>query len=114
MQVRASEWWLRPFLGVLDDNPQSGGGLQWAQASWFTGGRKMERTGVVRRDARAWNPGEFGLTVTLSENSALSLGGDLGTETHRVFKRAKEVMSDLRVRTDMAGVGVGWGWGQCF
>lgn len=45
--------------------------------------------------------------MTLSQNSALSLGGDLGTETHRVFKRAKEVMSDLRVRTDMAGVGVG-------
>ena len=52
--------------------------------------------------------------MTLSQNSALSLGGDLGTETHKVFKQAKEVMSDLRVRTDMAGVGGGWGWGQCF
>lgn len=47
--------------------------------------------------------------MILSQNSALSPVGDLGTETHRVFKQAKEVMSDLRVRIDMAG---GWGGGD--
>lgn len=49
--------------------------------------------------------------MILSQNSALSLAGDLGTETPRVFKQAKEVMSDLRVRTDTAG---GWGVGTVF